>query len=180
MAKVLVNTVTRSWHDVVEDGAEFPVAEPLAWRDAPVGLGAGWTFDGAAFAPPAGPNLAEAKAAAVARIHAERDARMGAGVAYNGATFESDADSRATLSEVLVTLRAAGDHGLTPPATLTWRDADNGDHELTHAQLAALALTMLGYCEAVFAAAAQAKDAIRMAATPAAVAAAEAAVNWPA
>ena len=53
---------------VVPDGAEFPVAPPLAWVAAPPECEPGWTYDGAAVSPPPAPPLAEVRAGALRAV----------------------------------------------------------------------------------------------------------------
>ena len=53
---------------VVPAGAEFPVAPPLVWVDAPPECEPGWIYDGAAVLPPPAPPLAEVRAEALRAV----------------------------------------------------------------------------------------------------------------
>ena len=98
--KVLIDPRRNTFHDVVEDDAEFPVAAPLFWQTTPAGFRADrYTWDGEDFIPvlivvPQEDALPEAKAAAkVAVLEALIRAEL--------AKPESDIPEIETLREAL-------------------------------------------------------------------------------
>ena len=81
-------------------------------------------------------------------VNAERTKRLDAmTVTYNGWTFQAGPSSRANITGIMAAISA----GLPVADPFLWRDADDVDRSLTHAQLVALGGTMLVAAEIVYA-----------------------------
>lgn len=113
----------------------------LVWVDvtgAQPAPGPGWSYDGAAFHPPAAASIEQVKAAKIAELTAACDAAIGALVAYKGTQFQADeATSQSRLKGVLTAYTAT-----TLPANFYWVDATNVQVPMTYADLQGLAAAM--------------------------------------
>lgn len=122
MKRALIDVRDNTVVQVEPLGGDFPISPDYAWVDCPDEVIAySWTYDGAAFSPPPGPTLAEAKAAKTADIERDRDAACVADVTAHGRPWQADTRSQALLGQA-ITLASAG-----LPLPPVWRDADNND-----------------------------------------------------
>ena len=80
-------------------------------------------------------------------VNVETGRRLGIlTVVYNGWTFQAGPSSRSNITGVLTAISA----GITVADPFLWRDADDVDRLLTHAQLIALGGTMLAAADALY------------------------------
>lgn len=68
-------------------------------------------------------------------INFKRDEYIASGVQFNGWSFDSDRASIDNLTAAVAFIKSAPDANLTPPSTISWRDSDNIDRDLTVEQL---------------------------------------------
>jgi hypothetical protein len=71
-------------------------------------------------------------------INKERNKYIASGVTFNGWDFDTDTVSINNITAAVAFIKSAPDAGLTPPATISWRDATNVDRDLTVVQLISL------------------------------------------
>ena len=71
-------------------------------------------------------------------INRARDKYISSGVTFNGWEFDTDTVSINNITSAVAFIKSAPDAGLTPPATISWRDATNVDRDLTVVQLIGL------------------------------------------
>lgn len=126
----------------------------------------GWSYADGAFSPPPAPPLSELQATRTAAARAEFDARVAAGMPWQGRVLQIDDVSRANLSGAA--LRA--ERG-TLPEPFYWTMADNSDLALDAAGMLAMAeaamdhyYTLKRHYEGLRAAVAAAPDAEALAA----------------
>lgn len=107
-------------------------ADP-AWVLIPTGLpvGIGWTYDGAAFAPPV-KSLEEVRAERLTLMDDTYETLEHEPIAYMGTVFQADDYSQDLIAKTLVALGGA------TPADLGWWDATNTRVLMTNAQLQGL------------------------------------------
>lgn len=162
-----------------DDGSTRPLPEDdpscLAW------LAAGGEVE---ILPYAAPSLESLKDAAVTRLQAEKWARLlGTFRDSKGHLYALDNDSRSLMTGKVAMLGATG---IPLPADFVWKTAEtdgNGQPVYvphTAETLLALAVEIETWTNAVFTASETAQTAVRGAGDAAGVAAAEAAVVWPA
>ena len=120
-------------------------------------------------------NLAAMKAERQAQVNALRDAKMAAGVTWDGNVYDSDIISRANLTSTVSSVSA----GLTLPVGFSWRTSDNANVAMDSADLNALAQVMLDHVNACYGASWSHKDAIEALATPAAIDSYDITTGWP-
>jgi len=108
-------------------------------------------------------------------INDRRDAYIAAGVEFNGWRFDTDPGSIANLTAAVAFIQAAPSYGFEPPATVSWRDADNVDRALSPALLVGLGAAMFTRVQTAHAIARQLKDAISAATSAAQINGAD----WP-
>ena len=126
-----------------------------------------WALDHAKIAEPdPGTLLAAAKSAALVAINRAANEAKGADIEYQGVTYQADARSEKALTDRIAILQASGN----PDATTTWIAADNTTHELTFADLAALAYAIAERNQKIIQQARKKKDAIAKAKKPEALA----------
>jgi len=109
--------------------------------------------------------LATEKNAALAKVADTYCTSLDAGVTYNGATFQSDAKSIATLSETLTAIN----NGWTLPTGFAWIDATNVPHAADIPFLKGLSTAYANHKSALFARYQVAKSKIATATTIATV-----------
>jgi hypothetical protein len=71
-------------------------------------------------------------------INKERNKYIASGVTFNGWEFDTDTVSINNITSAVAFIKSAPDAGLTPPTTISWRDATNVDRDLTVVQLISL------------------------------------------
>jgi hypothetical protein len=147
-----------------DEGAEVPI-EARFHPDIVVSLvdvtdvpevSEGWTYDGNTVTPPTIP-AGEQRAATIREIEAVRDAKLAAGVEWNGYLWQTDALFQAQLTGIVGAYTA----GILPAsAQMGIRTKDNQTVQLDGAQIKTLAGTVLAYVQGVFAESWAAKDAL--------------------
>jgi len=108
-------------------------------------------------------------------INDRRDAYIAAGVEFNGWRFDTDPGSIANLTAAVAFIQAAPSYGFDPPASVSWRDADNVDRALSPALLVGLGAAVFTRVQTAHAIARQLKDAIGAASSAAQITG----VDWP-
>jgi hypothetical protein len=108
-------------------------------------------------------------------INDRRDAYIAAGVEFNGWRFDTDPQSISNLTAAVAFIQAAPLGNFTPPASVSWRDADNIDRDLTPAMLVGLGSAMFARVQTAHAIARQLKDAIAAATSEAQILG----IDWP-
>lgn len=171
MKKVLHDPRHGTLHDIVEWGAEFPIAAPFEWIDADDAIDQTWELVNEIPTAPSGLTLDEAKFEARGTINEVRDFNIRQGVEYVGALFDSDDRSIGLLSSTITYFGAAA----IPPVTVLWRDMNDIDHEFTLAQLVELSASMFTHIEATILVSWDLKDQITVAGSVEIVDA----VKWP-
>lgn len=121
-------------------------------------------------------SLRPAKRARQQYINDRREAYIAAGVSFAGWRFDSDPGSIANLTAAVAFIQAAPDYGFQAPGTVSWRDADNVDRELSPAQLVGLGAAVFTRVQTAHGIARALKDAIAAATSEAQIAA----IDWPA
>jgi len=120
--------------------------------------------------------LAKARRARDVYINGRRDEFIAGGVQFMGWPFDSDPASIQNLTAAVAFIQAAPNYGMPAPEAVSWRDANNVDHDLTPAQLVALGAVVFGRVQQAHFTARALKDQIAAATTQGEVAA----VDWPA
>jgi hypothetical protein len=131
--RVLIDTSRGTFHDIVADGADFPVSPPLRWRNAPPGLSREWAFNGDTFVPPAGLSINELKREVLDGItEAREEALRNLTVRVNGANYDADEESHARIERAISAWERAVKNGdPRAPQSVQWLDADNISRTLT-------------------------------------------------
>lgn len=106
--------------------------------------------------------LEKAKIIKQAYINSRRDNFIASGVTYNGWKFDTDNSSINNITSAVAFIKAAPDAGLTPPTTVSWRDADNIDRDLTIEQLIGLGAAVFQRVQEAHFKARALKDAIQV------------------
>jgi hypothetical protein len=83
-------------------------------------------------------DLAEARKIRQAHINRRREEFIANRVTVNGITYDTDDKSVANLSAAILFMFVAQSLGVPTPTTVSWRDANNVDRDLTFADLFAL------------------------------------------
>ena len=174
-ALIATNEDNRILEIVANEQQQFPVSPPLVWVDVANGVTPAYTWDGTKAVPPPTQPLADVRAEVAARINSGRREEMRSGVVFEGNRYDTDPTSLANLTAAVTFIKAAPDAGLTPPATVSWRDADNVDHDLTYVQLILLAEAMFVHVQTAHATARALKDSLKGKQTAATIRA----VKWP-
>lgn len=105
--------------------------------------------------------LDAAKRARQDYINERRDAAITAGVVFNGVPYDTNRQSVIDLTSSVVFLKATRDEGDPVPNTISWRDANNVDRDLTYKQLLKLAEKIFTQVQTAHVIARQLKDAIQ-------------------
>ena len=105
--------------------------------------------------------LAEAKASAVMTIQQAADEAKAATIEYQGVAYQADARAEKALTDRISILQASGNN----KATTTWIAADNSQHDLSFADLAALAYAIAERKQRIVLRAREKKNAIAKAKT---------------
>jgi hypothetical protein len=123
-----------------ESGMNIP-ADPANrhWQEYQVWLGEGNT-------PEDEHTLQELKDAKKEEIDQWRDAAKQQPVTYNSVDYDGNDRSQANLNSTLTSIQA----GVAIPNPLSWRAADNTNHDLTHVQLAELSGVMFAMVNAAY------------------------------
>jgi len=98
-------------------------------------------------------------------INGKREQDIASGVDFNGWSFDTDSKSIDNITAAVAFIKSAPDAGLTPPSTISWRDATNVDRDLTVVQLIGLGAAVFQKVQAAHFKARQLKDAIASCAT---------------
>ena len=109
--------------------------------------------------------LAEAKTAAIANVSAAATEAQSADIDYRGVAYQADARSEKALTDRIAILQASGN----TKAKTSWIAADNSQHDLSFADLAALAYAIAERKQQIVLRAREKKDAIAKAKTVKAV-----------
>ena len=126
---------------------------------------------------PPGPTIEELKAAAWARIKAERDRREQAGAPYLGKVLDSDEKSVTRISIAVQAAQAAISAGTA--FSLDWTMQDNTVITMTAAQVVGMSVALATHSNGLHLVARVVHEKILAATDAAGVEAAEAAVVWP-
>ncbi len=125
-----------------------------------------WAREHAEIAEPNPAKLfAEAKTAAIANVSAAAAEAKSADIDYQGVSYQADARAEKALSDRIAILQASGN----TKAMTTWIAADNSQHDLSFADLAALAYAIAERKQRIVLRAREKKDAIAKAKTVKAV-----------
>ena len=106
--------------------------------------------------------LVKEKSARQRYINFKRDSYITSGVTFNGWAFDSDSRSIDNITAAVAFIKSAPDAGLTPPSTISWRDANNVDRDLTVAQLIGLGAVVFQRVQEAHFKARQLKDTIEI------------------
>ena len=133
----------------------------------------GWIVDntGAIRAQTSAERLARAKRERQTYINQRREAEIAGGVDFGPWHFDTDPTSVGNLTSAVAFIQAAPGAGLQVPPSISWRDANNVDRDLTPAQLVQLGGAIFAKVQAAHFKARQIKDRIAAATTLAAIAA---------
>lgn len=144
MKRALIHLATKEVVQVVSPGGEFPIHPDYAWLDCPDEcIAYTWSYDVAAFSPPAPLPLATIKAAKRKAINKARDAEEEAGFDYLGKRFDSDAQAIKRLYGAAMAAQAAMAGGAAGGNFMvTWTCADGSTIDLSYAQMAAIPIAM--------------------------------------
>jgi hypothetical protein len=93
-------------------------------------------------------------------INGKREQDIASGVDFNGWSFDTDSRSVDNITAAVAFIKSAPDAGLTPPSTISWRDATNVDRDLTVVQLIGLGAAVFQKVQAAHFKARQLKDTI--------------------
>lgn len=108
-------------------------------------------------------------------INDRRDGHIAGGVEFNGWRFDTDPQSISNLTAAVAFIQAAPLGNFTPPESVSWRDADNVDRDLTPAMLVGLGSAMFARVQAAHGLARYLKDAIAAATSAAQIEG----IDWP-
>jgi hypothetical protein len=137
--------------DIIEASAEVGTERGLTLIPGEVNAGPGWSYADGEFTPPPPPDptIADIDAERDRRIAEGFDAELGEGLSVPVDTrHERDFRNLNGLGTASLARLVAGD-----ATTFTFRGADNEDHELTPAQMNALAMQAMGHVSAHYSAA---------------------------
>lgn len=97
-----------------------------------------------------------------AYINNKRNAYIASGVNFMGWKFDTNTSSINNITSAVAFIKSAPDAGLTPPSTISWRDANNVDRDLTVAQLIGLGAVVFQRVQEAHFKARQLKDTIEI------------------
>ncbi|WP_453971750.1 DUF4376 domain-containing protein [Amorphus sp. MBR-141] len=160
-------------------------APGLDWRAAPEGVAVGWQVDGETFGAPAGPSLADLKAAKADLVDARRDTVLTGGYQHNfgGSAGVRTLDNRSERDAInWLGLKGLADAMITAgdgDDLLSLRDASNETFTASAATVGASLIGMAVWRASVLAASWTIKDAIAEAEDKAALAEIDIDAGWP-
>lgn len=183
MKRVLIDIERRTLHDVVDEGQEFPVVEPLSWVDASDDISSSWSWDGQRLVQPVARSLDVLREERWEYLKDRRRQALDSGIEWNGHRWDSKPDDMVRIATRSITWRNATQlpdelKARLPgpiPKTVSWTTEDNIEVPLTLDDLTLLDAAMAIHTEIQFGTA----KALRVALAAASTAQEIAKVDWP-